>query len=152
MCGALFSRQARLEHRASGPIRALRRLGRAGGQGEASQEDILKTYRRAAYLFFEPSLHLAERGLRHLAQLAPPRLLTGLYREYLHASTVGAEATEGEVRALEAGDFDIARRLQQQIHIHSGRNDRRAKRLGLSKCIQKDKYRGSGAPAAGALV
>ena len=148
ICAELFSRQSHLEHRAEGPMRALKYYVQTGGTDEARREGILKAYRRAAYSYFEPALHIAERGLRRLGQLVPPRGLTSTYREYLLASAVGAEATEAEVRALESGDFEVAQRLQEQIHAHSDQNDRRAKRLGLGECIEEGKRQSPGAPTA----
>jgi hypothetical protein len=152
ICAELFSHQDSLEHRAEGPMKALRRLGQAGGSDEAAREGILRAYRRAAYSFFVPALHIAERGLYRLGRLVPPRHLTSAYNEYLLAGALSAEATQAEVRALEAGDFDVAQRLQQQIRIRSAQNDRRARRLGLGKCITKDKWQGAQAPVTAAPV
>jgi hypothetical protein len=147
ICTELFSRQDRLEHRAQGPMRALRRLSQAGGSDEAAREGTLRAYRRAAYSFFEPALRIAERGLHRLGRLVPPRSLTSAFNEYLLAGALSAEATQAEVRALEAGDFEVAQKLQQQIRIRSTQNDRRARGLGLGKCITKDKWQGAQAPA-----
>jgi hypothetical protein len=150
ICIELFSRQDRLEHRAEGSMRTLKRLTGTGGSDETTRDGILKAYRKAAYSFFEPALHIAERGLHRLGLLVPPPRLASPYHEYLLASALGAEATQAEVRALEAGDFEVAQRLQQQIRTRSDQNDRRARQLGLGKCITKDKSEAPGLPTTAA--
>jgi hypothetical protein len=139
ICVGLFSRQNQLEHRAEGPMRVLKRLGPASGSDKAARDGILEAYRKAAYSYFEPALHLAERGLHRLGRLAPPERLTNAYHEYLLASALTVEATQSEVRALEAGDFEFAQKLQEQIHMRSSQDDERAMRLGLGKCIAEEK-------------
>ncbi len=150
ICIELFSRQDRLEHRAKGPMRTLKRLSGTGGSDETTRDGILKAYRKAAYSFFEPALHIAERGLHRLGRLGPPPRLASPYDKYLLASALGAEATQAEVRALEVGDFEVAQRLQQQIRTRSDQNDRRARQLGLGKCITKDESEAPGVPTTAA--